>query len=63
MSRTARTGEGRGCLRRQCSKRYPLGAIIGISREFPDVDLLGAFTPKGQAMVASAADVSGEHSS
>jgi hypothetical protein len=35
----------------------PLGAIIGISREFPDVDLLGALTPQGQAMVASAAEM------
>jgi hypothetical protein len=35
----------------------PLGAIIGISREFPDVDLLGALTPEGRAMVASAADM------
>lgn len=33
----------------------PLGAIIGISREFPDVDLLGALTPQGRAIVASAA--------
>jgi hypothetical protein len=35
----------------------PLGAIIGISREFPDVDLLGSLTSQGQAMVASAADM------
>jgi pimeloyl-ACP methyl ester carboxylesterase len=35
----------------------PLGAIIGISREFPDVDLLGALTPEGQAIVASAAEM------
>jgi hypothetical protein len=35
----------------------PLGAIIGISREFPDVDLFAALTPQGQAMVASAADM------
>jgi hypothetical protein len=35
----------------------PLGAIIGIRREFPDVDLLGALTPEGQAMVASAAEM------
>jgi acetyl esterase/lipase len=34
-----------------------VGACIGISREFPDVDLLGAITPQGQAMVASAADM------
>jgi hypothetical protein len=35
----------------------PLGAIIGISRESPDVDLRGALTPDGQAMVASAAEM------
>jgi hypothetical protein len=35
----------------------PLGAIIGISREFPDVDLLDALNPQGQAMVASAAEM------
>jgi pimeloyl-ACP methyl ester carboxylesterase len=35
----------------------PLGAIIGISREYPDVDLLGALTPLGQAIVASAAEM------
>jgi len=33
----------------------PLGAIIGISREYPDVDLLGALTSQGQAIVQSAA--------
>ncbi len=38
----------------------PLGAIIGISREFPDVDLLGALTPQGRAMVSSAAEMSAE---
>jgi hypothetical protein len=38
----------------------PLGAIIGISREHPDVNLLGALTPQGQAMVASAADMSAD---
>jgi len=38
----------------------PLGAIIGISREFPDVDLLGALTPQGQAMVASAAEMTAD---
>jgi hypothetical protein len=38
----------------------PFGAIIGISREFPDVDLVGALTPQGQAMVASAADMTME---
>ena len=35
----------------------PLGAIIGISREYPDVDLLGALTPQGRAIVASAAEM------
>ena len=35
----------------------PLGAIIGISREFPDVDLQGSFTPQGRAMVAAAAEM------
>jgi hypothetical protein len=38
----------------------PFGALIGISREFPDVDLLGSLTPKGRAMVASAADMTVE---
>ena len=38
----------------------PFGAVIGISREFPDVDLLGALTPQGQAMVASAAEMTAE---
>ena len=38
----------------------PLGAIIGISREYPDVDLLGALTPQGQAMVALAARMTAE---
>jgi len=38
----------------------PLGACIGISREYPDVDLHGALTPAGQAMVASAAEMSAE---
>jgi hypothetical protein len=38
----------------------PLGAIIGVSREFPDVDLLGAFTAHGRAMAASAADMTAE---
>ena len=38
----------------------PLGAIIGISREFPDVDLLGALTPQGQAMVASASEMTAD---
>lgn len=38
----------------------PLGALIGISREFPDVDLLGSLTPEGKAIVASAADMTVE---
>jgi hypothetical protein len=38
----------------------PLGAIIGISREFPDVDLLGALTPQGRAIVASAAEMTAD---
>ena len=38
----------------------PFGACIGISREYPDVDLLGALTPEGQAMVASAAEMTVE---
>jgi hypothetical protein len=38
----------------------PFGALIGISREYPDVDLLGALTPEGQAMVASAAEMTVE---
>ena len=38
----------------------PLGALIGISREFPDVDLLGSLTPDGKAMVAAAADMTVE---
>lgn len=32
----------------------PLGAIIGVSREHPEVDLLGALTPQGRALVAAA---------
>jgi hypothetical protein len=38
----------------------PLGAIIGISREFPDVELLGALTPQGRTMVAAAAEMSAQ---
>ncbi len=38
----------------------PLGALIGISREFPDVDLLGALTPEGQALVTSAAEMTAD---
>ena len=36
----------------------PLGGVIGISREYPDVDLLGALTPEGQALVTSASEMS-----
>jgi len=35
----------------------PFGGVIGVSRGFPDVDLLGVLTPQGQAMVASAAEM------
>ncbi|HTD50537.1 MAG TPA: lipase family protein, partial [Acidimicrobiia bacterium] len=38
----------------------PFGGVIGISRGFPDVDLLGVLTPQGQAMVAAAADMTVE---
>jgi hypothetical protein len=38
----------------------PFGAVIGISRGFPDVDLLGALTPEGRAMVAAAADMTAQ---
>ena len=38
----------------------PFGALIGISREFPDVELLGSLTPEGKAMVAAAADMTVE---
>ena len=38
----------------------PFGALIGISREFPDVELLGSLTPDGRAMVAAAADMTVE---
>ena len=38
----------------------PFGAVIGISRGFPDIDLLGVLTPEGQAMVAAAADMTVE---
>lgn len=38
----------------------PFGAVIGVSRGFPDIDLLGALTPQGQAMVAAAADMTVE---
>ncbi len=35
----------------------PFGGVIGVSRGFPDVDLLGVLTPQGQAMVAAAAEM------
>jgi hypothetical protein len=35
----------------------PFGGVIGISRGFPDVDLLGALTPRGRAMVAATAEM------
>ena len=35
----------------------PFGALIGISREFSHVDLLGALTPQGQVMAGAAADM------
>src|SRR5439155_473381 len=33
----------------------PFGAVVGVSRGFPDVDLLGVLTHQAEAMVASAA--------
>jgi Secretory lipase len=38
----------------------PFGVVIGISRGFPDVDLVGVLTPQGQAQVAAAADMTVE---
>ena len=38
----------------------PFGAVIGLSRGFPDIDLCGVLTPQGQAMVAAAADMTVE---
>jgi hypothetical protein len=38
----------------------PFGGVIGTSRGFPDVDLVGGFTPQGHALVASAADMTVE---
>lgn len=35
----------------------PLGGVIGVSREHPEVDLDGGLNPQGQAIVASAADM------
>ena len=37
-----------------------LASCIGISREFPDVDLHGALTPQGEALVAAAAEMTVE---
>ncbi len=34
-----------------------VASLVGITRGFPDVDLLGALTPQGQAIVAAAADM------
>ena len=34
-----------------------VATLVGMSRGFPDVDLLGALTPQGQAMVVAAADM------
>jgi Secretory lipase len=34
-----------------------VATLIGMSRGFPNIDLLGALTPQGQAMVASAAEM------
>jgi len=34
-----------------------VATLVGMSRGFPDVELLGALTPQGQAMVAAAADM------
>jgi Secretory lipase len=38
----------------------PFGGLVGVSRGFPDVDLLTVLTPQGQAMVAAAADMTVE---
>ena len=38
----------------------PFGAVIGISRGFPDIDLLGVLKPQGHALVAAAADMTVE---
>jgi hypothetical protein len=38
----------------------PFGGLIGFSRESPEFDLFGALTPHGQAMVASAAEMTVE---
>jgi pimeloyl-ACP methyl ester carboxylesterase len=38
----------------------PLGALIGVSREHPEVDLLGSLTPEGRALVAAAEEMTVE---
>jgi len=38
----------------------PFGAVIGVSRGFPDVDLRSVLTPRGRAMVDAAADMTME---
>ncbi len=38
----------------------PFGAVIGISRGFPDVDLDSVLTPQGKAMVAAATQMTME---
>ena len=38
----------------------PFGAVIGVSRGFPDVDLHSVLTPQGQAMVEAAAEMTME---
>jgi hypothetical protein len=38
----------------------PFGAVIGLNRGFPEVDLLGVLTPQGKAMVAAATDMTVE---
>ncbi len=35
----------------------PFGAVIGLARAFPEIDLFGVLTPQGQAMVTAAADM------
>jgi hypothetical protein len=38
----------------------PFGAVIGVSRGFPDVDLRSVLTPQGLALVVAAADMTSE---
>jgi hypothetical protein len=38
----------------------PFGAVVGLSRGFPDIDLLGVLTPQGHALAAAAADMTVE---